>query len=258
MRSNNSSAILEGLHSDKVIVNESNQVIDGDKVYGFFTSAGKGAEFTIKGPLYVGNVAFMDENEDYEAMARTARKNGWVDKKGEVSIPTGTKGKVTGWDKFTGPIVNFNGFELSEYNGDWPDISVEAVDKKKAKSDKKELDILLALTDAMNKELDTKVYTLDKHLRNVVYTMTRGYHTKAKMIEGYNATLDQGLFSVSFNSSDTATTFMKDLEIALGKKGGFYFEKVALNNGDKVLIPGFNFRGFPVTGVIYETRLFKK
>lgn len=258
MRNSKVGAILEGLHSDTTVssaVNESKQVISGDKVYDFFRGASKGSEITLEKPLYIGNVAFMTEEEEYRTMANVATKKGWVDKRGEVTIPAGIKGKVVGWDKFTGPIIDFEGLTLGEYMGDWPDISIQVANKKKAKADKKELEILLTLTDALNEELKTKIYTMNKSQRNVVYVMSKGYHTREKITEGYNATLDQGFFSSTFNSSDTANTFMKDLEAVLGKKGKFYFERVELNNGNAVQVPGW---GFGVRGVITENRLFKQ
>lgn len=121
-------------------------------------------------------------------------------------------------------------------------------------ADKKELGILLKLTDALRKEHDTSQYTMTVDQRRVVDTLTNGYHTRAKMEEGYNATLKDGFFNVSFNDKADAPRFMLSLETVLGKKGCFEFRRVALNNGNKVQVPGW---GHGVTGVIYETRLFK-
>lgn len=121
-------------------------------------------------------------------------------------------------------------------------------------ADKKELEILLKLTDALRKEYDTGQHTMTIDQRWVVDVFTNGYHTRAKMEEGYNATLKDGFFNVTFNDKADAPKFMLSLEKVLGKKGCFEFRRVALNNGNKVQVPGW---GHGVTGVIYETRLFK-
>lgn len=112
-------------------------------------------------------------------------------------------------------------------------------------ADKKELDILLKLVDAVNMELKTKQLTLTPGQRNVVYTLTGNWASREKMIEGYNATLKNGFFKDSFNVPFRAKEFIENLEEVLGKKGHFELRQLTAPLGMG-------------TGMAYgETRLFK-
>jgi hypothetical protein len=84
-----------------------------------------------------------------------------------------------------------------------------------------DLKMLLALVDAYNRERDTKVYTMTPGQRNVVNTMTNGYHSREKMKEGYDKTLGDGFFNASFNDKGDAVKFIKDLEMSIDKKGAY-------------------------------------
>lgn len=129
---------------------------------------------------------------------------------------------------------------------------------KSGSFDKKELDTLLALVDAMKAEESTKVMTMTREQRRTVIDLSNGYNTKEKVKEAYMATLKDGFFNVRFNNNEDGMVFMMGLEQVLGKKNGFYFERVTLNNGKKVMVPGFSFGGSSVKGVITERRLFKR
>jgi hypothetical protein len=126
-----------------------------------------------------------------------------------------------------------------------------------AKLDKKHLTVLYDLAKARKLEMTTEVYTLKPFQRNVIDTMSSGYFTEQKILENYTKTLADGFFHVNFNTSSENPTFIKNLELILNAKGQFELRRVALNQGNKQVIPGFNFMGLPVRGVIFETRLFK-
>lgn len=115
------------------------------------------------------------------------------------------------------------------------------------------------LTDTLNNEIETKNYVLQPVQRNVVYTMTSGYLTHAKLMSNLEKTSKEGFFHTSFNDKEDAAYLLANLNRVLGTpEGTFYFERVALNGGNKTTVPGFSFMGMPVKGVITENRLFKK
>ena len=115
------------------------------------------------------------------------------------------------------------------------------------------------LTNTLNNELETRNYVLVPAQRNVVYTMTSGYLTHAKLMSNLEKTTKEGFFHSSFNDKEDAAYLLANLNKVLGTpEGTFYFERVALNSGNKQVITGFQFQGMPVKGVIYETRKFRK
>lgn len=115
------------------------------------------------------------------------------------------------------------------------------------------------LTETLNNEIETKNYVLKPVHRNVVYTMTSGYLTHAKLMSNLEKTSNEGFFHTSFNDKEDAAYLLENLNRVLGvPEGTFYFERVALNSENKQVIPGFRFHGMPVKAVIYETRLFRK
>jgi hypothetical protein len=128
----------------------------------------------------------------------------------------------------------------------------------KKPTDTEILTILFDLNDKLNAEKKTKKYTLKPYQRNVISILSSYHYTKSKLQENYKKILNEGFFDVAFTKKETSDEFINNIDKVIGRKGMFYLKKVELNNGKNVTIPGFNFMGFPVTGVIFEIRLFKK